>query len=211
MTAALANQAQGPTFKHPYMSQKQAKWLFDLINTRIGDADPELFQTWRARYFSISNRAQFEAAIGELRPMPVLTAKVPETASAEGLYLDPATLKLYRLKAGQYGELFVSVYSQTAARRIDAATGQEVKKGTWKRLPALTSRIMLLSTDRVRRDGEPKNRTRILAEWLMTDQEKIEYLTGICNFCFRGLEDARSVRHNYGPVCAQRMNLPWGD
>jgi hypothetical protein len=36
------------------------------------------------------------------------------------------------------------------------------------------------------------------------------HLTGVCCFCGRGLDDERSTRVGYGPVCASHYNLPWG-
>ena len=35
--------------------------------------------------------------------------------------------------------------------------------------------------------------------------------TGRCCFCSRKLTDPRSVTSGYGPVCAKRYALPWGD
>ena len=35
--------------------------------------------------------------------------------------------------------------------------------------------------------------------------------TGNCCFCARELEDYRSVSKGYGPICAQRYGLPWGE
>jgi hypothetical protein len=34
--------------------------------------------------------------------------------------------------------------------------------------------------------------------------------TGSCCFCNRPLDDARSTKVGYGPVCATRYDLPWG-
>lgn len=36
-------------------------------------------------------------------------------------------------------------------------------------------------------------------------------LTGNCCFCNSALTDDRSVSEGYGPICARRYNLPWGD
>ena len=36
-------------------------------------------------------------------------------------------------------------------------------------------------------------------------------LTGNCCFCSRRLDDARSTAVGYGPVCAEKWNLPWGE
>ncbi len=35
--------------------------------------------------------------------------------------------------------------------------------------------------------------------------------TGACCFCARELTDARSVTVGYGPICASRWGLPWGE
>lgn len=32
----------------------------------------------------------------------------------------------------------------------------------------------------------------------------------LCCFCWRALSDERSLQAGYGPVCAQRFQLPWG-
>jgi len=37
------------------------------------------------------------------------------------------------------------------------------------------------------------------------------HATGACCFCSRELSDARSVGVGYGPVCADRYGLPWGE
>jgi hypothetical protein len=36
-------------------------------------------------------------------------------------------------------------------------------------------------------------------------------VTGTCSCCGRGLTDGRSVAVGYGPVCAGKYGLPWGD
>ena len=36
-------------------------------------------------------------------------------------------------------------------------------------------------------------------------------LTGTCVFCSRRLTDERSIAVGYGPVCAEREGLPWGE
>ena len=35
--------------------------------------------------------------------------------------------------------------------------------------------------------------------------------TGACSFCGRELTDDRSVAHGYGPICAEKYALPWGE
>ena len=34
---------------------------------------------------------------------------------------------------------------------------------------------------------------------------------GICCFCSRELTDGRSIHVGYGPICAEKWNLPWGE
>lgn len=36
-------------------------------------------------------------------------------------------------------------------------------------------------------------------------------LTGTCVFCSRKLTDERSIEVGYGPICAEREGLPWGE
>jgi len=36
-------------------------------------------------------------------------------------------------------------------------------------------------------------------------------LHGICCFCAKDLTDDRSIEVGYGPVCAKKHHLPWGD
>lgn len=43
------------------------------------------------------------------------------------------------------------------------------------------------------------------------DAAKFGHVTGQCVFCSRKLTDERSVTVGYGPVCAERESLPWGD
>lgn len=201
MTSSTTEPPTG--FRHPYMTPKQAKWVFDLINTRIGQTG-EAFAEWKARYFAIDNRASFENAITELRTLPLLVDVLPEAASEIGTYLDPDTLKLYRVRATKSWDLYVLAYSQPAQVRRLLSTGEVVKvdRGKWTRWNAFDSRRVL----------HPRaDRWYLKAEWFMTDTELTEYVTGECNFCHRGLKDGRSVIRNYGPDCAIQRGLPWGD
>jgi hypothetical protein len=189
-----STQPQPTGFNHPHMSPRQAKWLFDLINSRVGNG-PAL-PSWKATYFAIQNRADFEKAINTLKALPVLAGESnrPALATEEGLYRDPINNILYRVteKDGAKGKyLAVSQYSNKPTLRRTLVSGEEVLQGSWSYVGT------------VRKVG-------VLAEWQMTDTDKVEYVTGICNFCYRGLVDSRSLRHNYGPTCAKKHNLPWG-
>jgi hypothetical protein len=135
----------------------------------------------------------------------------PELAKEDGLYRNPADGTLYRVStpkakhSWEHPEPVVSVYSKKAAQRRLTIHGEAVK-GKWLRCKAQESRQMLRYT-RWDRTGQVK----VLADWFMSQQDKMDYAYGICMFCMRGLEDERSVRHNYGPVCAKRFGLPWND
>jgi hypothetical protein len=196
------NQPTG--FRHPHMTPKQAKWMFDLINSRIGNG-PAL-QGWKDRYFAIKNRADFEHAIETLKSFPVLAgdANRPAVASEEGLYRNPNDGTIYRLAKDSSDNLRVSVYSEKSRARRLMTTGEVTKRGVWKRLSVIDSKKHLTY-------GISVSMVKILAEWQMTDTDKVEYVTGICNFCYRGLKDDRSVKVNYGPDCAEKHGLPWGD
>jgi hypothetical protein len=199
MTAATTG------FRHPYMTEKQAKWLFDLINTRIGNSDPDLLNRWKAVYFSIRTRTGFETAINELRAKPILEGKEPTVAKEPGLYRDPSDGTIYRLTEPTTPHQVnpdVSVYSQKSVARRLLTTGEEIKKGLWRKLKGYEAQQKFYP----RLPGPT-----ILAEWRMTDADKVEYVTGICNFCYRGLIDARSVKANCGKDCAEKHGLSWGD
>lgn len=55
--------------------------------------------------------------------------------------------------------------------------------------------------------GHIKAADRISAE----EAAKFGRLTGSCVFCSRRLTDERSATVGYGPVCAERVGLPWGE
>jgi hypothetical protein len=52
---------------------------------------------------------------------------------------------------------------------------------------------------------------RALAERPLETARAYGHATGNCCFCGRGLTDARSVAMGYGPVCAERYGLAWGE
>jgi|SRR5882757_947505 len=204
MTVPTYTEAQQKAFAaHTWMTPKQAQWIFDLINTRVGTGSPE-FPEWRQRYLTICDRPSFEVVKDELRVRPVLAGVLPPAADEEGLYRDPASGKLYRvlIPKGRSWERIISVYSEISQARRLLASGETVRKGTWTRWNAFKSRQALRPSPL---------KWYLKAEWLMSDSEKVDYLTGICNFCYRGLIDARSVKHNYGPECAKKHGLPWGN
>lgn len=56
---------------------------------------------------------------------------------------------------------------------------------------------------------------RALVDALAAKPEEVASIygrrTGSCCFCGRGLEDGRSVAVGYGPICAEKFGLPWGE
>lgn len=46
---------------------------------------------------------------------------------------------------------------------------------------------------------------------LRKDAAAYGHKTGACCFCWQDLTDERSVTVGYGPICAERWGLPWGD
>jgi hypothetical protein len=186
---------------HSWMTAKQAKWIFDLINTRVGITAPT-FPQWRERYLTIDSRPMFETVLTELKAMPLLTGVLAPAAKDEGTYLDPDSLQLYRVRLTKNGERYLLRYSQAARLKRLLVTGEIVTRGKWERLNSILSRRFLTAS--------PIS-FYVKAEWRMTETELTEYVTGECNFCHRPLRDGRSVKVNYGPDCAKDRGLPWGD
>lgn len=65
-----------------------------------------------------------------------------------------------------------------------------------------------------RRDEAPEGLVSLLRRFAAEPAEVAAQYgreTGNCCFCARELTDARSVTVGYGPVCASRWNLPWGE
>jgi hypothetical protein len=186
---------------HKWMSVKQAQWIFDLINTRVGIDSPD-FPTWRAVYNSINSRERFEHHLKILKAMPLLTGVLAPAAKDEGTYLDPDSLQLYRVRLAKNGDRYLLRYSQAARLKRLLVTGEIVTRGKWERLNSILSRRFLTAS--------PIS-FYVKAEWRMTETELTEYVTGECNFCHRPLRDGRSVKVNYGPDCAKDRGLPWGD
>lgn len=75
-------------------------------------------------------------------------------------------------------------------------------------------RIKLDGTFETPRSGAPAELVAYLAEFAAAPAEtaaKHGHTTGNCCFCDRPLTDARSTSVGYGPVCAKKWSLPWGE
>lgn len=51
----------------------------------------------------------------------------------------------------------------------------------------------------------------VLAERILERVTNYAKRTGKCCFCYRKLTTTASVAAGYGPVCAERNHLPWGE
>lgn len=73
------------------------------------------------------------------------------------------------------------------------ADGNLIEKGRWEMARGIVSRLR--------------------PEDLLSAEEGAEFgkLYGICMYCWRELTDERSIEVGYGPICADKRGLPWGD
>lgn len=208
-------------------SPAQVQLMKDVFKERVTLTGDEREQAWRNAVENVSNQATFESVLNELKKLPkiqsvvvtppVVVPDLPELASEDGLYRDPQTGLLYRLttpkkkNSWDHPQTIVSVYSRVGTQRRLTVHDEKVK-GTWKRFKSYESRMYLAYTRRQKTGEQPvEGGSKVLKNWWMTQQDKMDYKYGICMFCMRGLEDERSVRYNYGPVCAKALGLPWND
>jgi hypothetical protein len=198
------------------MTRNQAKLIMDMVNERFAPDDEANRESFRAMYRQVRSQAAFQELLDELHAFQPLAkvdvaaqgkaqqeaeraARAAERPTEEGLYRNPDTGDLYRLRRTGH-DLIVSKYSHTGSARRLTADGEVVKKGTWQKFNAFQSRQMLSGWTRP---------VTVKKSWLMSREQMIEYRYGICLFCMRGLEDAASVHHGYGPKCAKDHGLPW--
>jgi hypothetical protein len=201
---------------HRFLTENQINLFTAMVEERFAADDDAGRAPYRKAWFTIASREDFDRVLTSLKATPTLAKRRSEddrnaeqdarearkalVPTEEGLYRNPETGELYRLRQ-QGWDMIVSKYSKTATRRRLTTDGK-IEKGTWKRYNAFQSR-QALSAYR----AEPQ----VQKSWLMSDQDKIEYQYGMCGFCYRGLEDAVSVAMNYGPVCAKKFHLPWSE
>jgi hypothetical protein len=195
----------------------RVKLMTDVFKERVSKTDPDAVRIWE-NIKVIGSELGFESMLTELKKRPRVGLGEPVAAPVQlplakedGLYRNPADGTLYRLSTPEkrnpweHPTTTVSIFSKKAAQRR-LTVHNEAVKGKWERQKAQASRQMLRYT-RWDREGQVK----VLADWFMSEQDKMDYRYGICLFCYRGLEDERSVRHGYGPVCAAVNGLPWND
>jgi len=177
-------------------TKPQVEFVRILLAERVAESERDNW--WFHIRREVTSLARFQDVISALKRRP----KLPEFLSPSeiGLYRNPETGVLYRLTKTEDGHLLVSEYSKVALTKgLRLTTKGEVvrvEKGKWRRGTL----------------EESKRALRVIrASWKMTEEEMREYQYGICLFCYRNLEDARSVYHMYGPKCAQKHGLPWNE
>ena len=88
---------------------------------------------------------------------------------------------IYRVQRARTGRLYAKVWD------ADVVGWEYVGRG---------------SLDAIAADGRP-----LTAE----EAAAFGHATGVCVFCARSLSDDRSVSVGYGPTCAAKQGLPWGE
>lgn len=186
MTNALAfntDKVEAALNNHPWMSYKQAKWMFNLINDRFVFGTPD-FEAYRQRWLAVSNLAQFQDLMEHLQDAPKLIDQAPHfvAPTETGLYVNPLSDALYRV---------VEYRDRLIASRLYEIGGERLTEQglvvnyEWRLLPDLK---------------------QIDAAWkATTDQEVafgIRYTT--CSRCWRRLKDATSVALGIGPECRKK-------
>jgi hypothetical protein len=126
------------------------------------------------------------------------------TAKANGLK-NPAIVA-----QSPVGAIRLSVAGERARQpgTINVAEKGRFGEATWY------GRIKLDGTFEAARDGAPAELVAYLAQFAANPAETAAahgHTTGNCCFCDRPLTDARSTAVGYGPVCAKKWALPWGE
>lgn len=211
---------------HRWMSYPQAKLIRDMVEERFAVEDEAGRAPFREAWPRITDRAQFENVLRALRALPTLAqreveqlrqqeaearaaraqahaaeqaARREKQPTEEGLYRNPETGELYRLRRDKHGELIVSKYSATGGPRRLLTDTQQLTKGSWKRYTVFQSRMAFV-------------KGVIDKAWLIDAKDlAAEYAYGFCPLHFGPLTDGVSVILGYGPDCAEKHGLPWSE
>jgi hypothetical protein len=217
-------------------SEAQVKLLKTVFNERVPLDEVNREQHWKNLTQNISNPASFQTALtalkarprvqaplpnppgrafllgqADLKPEPVAPV-LPELARVKGVYRNPADGTLYRLSVSEPKHKWerptyaVSVYSNKATVRRLTPEGRMVKKGKWNRLDA-RHRDALIHYSYAEKKGYRSVGEKILAAWLLTDEQVTEWAVGTCMCCWSPLIDAVSVWNSIGPVCAKKYGV----
>jgi hypothetical protein len=209
------------------MTQAQASYIRDLIESRIPADDEQALAYWRQRWNQITcnvarpgqpRETSVSAMIEDLKVLPTqeLLRRRAEEEDArrraaeqqarrhtsereDGYYRNPETGELWRVSHSKTGlhEVILSKYSTTGGPRRLLTSTDQVVKGSWKRLNAWDTRRTVRSIDPAWKI-DPKT----LAQ---------DYAYGFCPLHHGPLTDAVSVVLGYGPDCAEKEGLPWGE
>lgn len=210
-------------------SDAQVEFVTNLFKRKFTDT-PEARQFW-ANLKQVSSNAGLTTFIDTMKAMPdvrplsdppgrqfllgngtITPPVLPELATEAGLYRDPSDGTLYRLTVSEpkhsweRPQTSLSVYSNKAVYRRLTPEGQMVKKGKWTRFKAYEKDRLITYSYAEKRGMRPVTGTKVLASWLMDDDEKLEWAVGFCLMCSKSLIDAVSVFNSIGPVCAKK----WG-
>jgi hypothetical protein len=207
-------------------SPAQVERLKEIFNERVAWDDPTREQHWKNITQGISNRESFQTAWDALKARPRIQSAIyppaapaqpvapvlPELARVKGVYRNPADGTLYRLSVSEPKHKWerptyaVSVYSNKATVRRLTPEGRMVKKGKWNRLDA-RHRDALIHYSYAEKKGYRSVGEKILAAWLLTDEQVTEWAVGTCMCCWSPLIDAVSVWNSIGPVCAKKYGV----
>lgn len=196
-------------------SPRQVEYVTNLFRERVPVGTANRDQFW-ANIKACSSNESLTTIIDHLNSLPKPSTapmardvhrreRLPmrtDIATEPGLYRDPEDGTLYRLgkRTGTFSTPPLSVYSNKAVYRRLTPEGRMVKKGKWTRLSAHQTRQMLAKSPYV--TGK-----RVLAVWLMDEEEKLEWAVGFCLMCSRPLIDAISVFNSIGPDCAEHYHI----
>lgn len=198
-------------------SPAQIELMRTVFAERVGNDVPNR-QQWWDNIKGVSTLGAFQSVLADLKGRPKVgavpfrcsaphrtqlvghqgghTVATQQVAHEVGLYRNPATGELYRITKPSW-ELIVAKYTQTGGPRRLLSDGETVVKGSFKRLNSWDSRRALKTIDKAWKI-DPKDLAR-------------DYAYGFCPLHFGPLTDAVSVTLGYGPDCAKREGLPWGE
>jgi hypothetical protein len=169
----------------------------------------------RYKNFSVRQLPYVEKLIERAKnPQPVVAAKgglsaivdLFKDARAKGLKHPKVWLQL---KDGQDIRLSVAGEASRNPGTINVTDGGSFHEGTW------FGRVAIDGTWQPSPRGEEPPTLYTALTCLAADPARTAAAhgqrTGACSFCSRPLEDARSVAVGYGPICATKWGLPWGE
>jgi len=167
------------------LSEKQAAWVHILV------VEAKTRQQERAQ-----ESAQELVAFSQIRAMMDEAAESLQNPKINLRTASGARVKLHR--AGRASRVPGTIYV-TDGRGFDNNTyyGKIALDGRFTRARDCNEDVMALLTNF---DRDPQ-----------ASATAHGHNTGSCCFCNRSLTDGRSVAMGYGPICADKFSLPWGE